>query len=125
MNYRHTADMDRNFGYKIPNLGTTLFDTAAHTDSSAGLATALKQSNKGNYGGVSNMYNLFSQTKDLFSTLSEDTDMSDSISRAALNHDEGSYNSLKKRQAAARTSKAEKSISSAMSIIMSIVMMAL
>ena len=117
--------MDRNFGYKIPNLGTTLFDTVAHTDSSAGLATALKQSNKGNYGGVSNMYNLFSQTKDLFSTLSEDTDMSDSISRAALNHDEGTYNSLQKKQAAARTAKAEKSISSAMSIIMSIVMMAL
>lgn len=116
--------MDRNFGYKIPNLGTMLFDTA-HADTNYGLATALKQTNKGNYGGVSNMYNLFSQTKDLFQILSEDTDMGDSLARAAQNHDEGAYNSIKKRQSAARTSKAEKGISSAMSIIMSIIMMAL
>lgn len=115
--------MDRNFGYKIPSV-SPMFDVA-RPQTSFGLSTALQQSNRGNYGGVSQMYSLFSQTKDLFSALTEDTDMSDSISRAAQNHDEGAYNSLRRRQSAARTSKAEKSISSAMSIIMSIIMMAL
>lgn len=115
--------MDRNFGYKIPNLGT--ISDVARPNSIYGLATALQQSNKGNYGGVSQMYSLFSQAQDLFSTLAQDADMSDSISRAAMNHDEGTYNSLRKKQSAAKTAKAEKSISSAMSIIMSIIMMAL
>lgn len=115
--------MDRNFGYKIPNLSPIL--GAAKSESSPGLASALKQSSRGNYGGVSNMYNIFSQTADLLQTLSTDTDMSDSLSRAALNHDEGTYNALKRKQSEAKTSKAEKGISSAMSIIMSIIMMAL
>lgn len=115
--------MDRNFGYKIPNLG--LISTSATANSSPGLASVLKQSSKGNYGGLSNMYNIFSQTADLLHTLSADTDMSDSISRAALNHDEGTYNALKRKQSDARTGKAEKGISTAMSIIMSIIMMAL
>lgn len=115
--------MDRNFGYKIPNLSP--ISTGATPLSTPSLATALKQSSKGNYGGVSNMYNIFSQTADLLQTLSSDTDMSDSLSKAALNHDEGTYNALKRKQSAARTSKAEKGISSAMSIIMSIIMMAL
>lgn len=115
--------MDRNFGYKLPSLSPIL--DVARPQTSYGLATALQQSSKGNYGGVSQMYSLFSQTKDLFSALVEDTDMSDSLARAAQNHDEGAYKSIQKRQSAARTSKAEKSISSAMSIIMSIIMMAL
>lgn len=115
--------MDRNFGYKIPNLGA--ISAGATANSRPGLATALKQSSKGNYGGVSNMYNIFSQTADLLQTLSSDTDMSDSISRAALNHDEGTYNALKRKQSQAKTSKAEKGISTAMSIITSIIMMAL
>ena len=115
--------MDRNFGYKIPNLGA--ITSTATTSSSLGLASALKQSSKGNYGGVSNMYNIFSQTADLLQTLSADTDMGESLSRAALNHDEGTYNALKRKQSQAQTSKAEKGISSAMSIIMSIIMMAL
>ena len=115
--------MDRNFGYKIPNLGA--ISGTATANSTSGLATALKQSSKGNYGGVGNMYNIFSQTADLLHTLSADTDMSDSLSRAALNHDEGTYNALKRKQSDARTSKAEKGISTAMSIITSIIMMAL
>lgn len=114
--------MDRNFGYKIPTINSNLYDIA-HSNSLSGLAYS--RSFNGNYGGVSNMYNIFSQTKDLLSTLSTDTDMSDSISRAALNHDEGTYNALKRKQSEAKTSKAEKGISSAMSIIMSIIMMAL
>lgn len=115
--------MDRNFGYKMPNLSPIM--SQARTESTPGLVSALKQSSKGNYGGVGNMYNIFSQTADLLHTLSADTDMSESLSRAALNHDEGTYNALKRKQSDARTSKAEKGISSAMSIIMSIIMMAL
>lgn len=115
--------MDRNFGYKIPSLSPIL--GAASANSTPTLASTLKQSSKGNYGGVSNMYNIFSQTADLLHTLSTDTDMDESLSRAALNHDEGTYNALKRKQSDARTSKAEKGISSAMSIIMSIIMMAL
>lgn len=117
--------MDRNFGYKIPGV-SPLFDVA-HSTTSPTLASALSHSSslRGNYGGVSQMYNLFSQTKDLFSVLSQDTDMSDGIARAAQNHDEGMYNSLRKKQSAVKTAKAEKGISSAMSIIMSIIMMAL
>ena len=115
--------MDRNFGYKIPSLSPIMSNAA--TNSSPGLASALKQTSKGNYGGVGNMYNIFSQTADLLHTLSSDTDMSESLSRAALNHDEGTYNALKRKQSEAKTSKAEKGISSAMSIIMSIIMMAL
>ena len=115
--------MDRNFGYKIPNLSPIMGN--ARSESTPGLASALQQTSKGNYGGVGNMYNIFSQTADLLQTLSADTDMSDSLSRAALNHDEGTYNALKRKQSQAQTSKAEKGISSAMSIIMSIIMMAL
>ena len=117
--------MNRDFGYKIPTINNSLFNVGATSNNSSGLATAFKSANKGNFGGVSNMYNIFNQTADLLSTLSSGDNYEDQISKAALNHDEGTYNYLRKQQSRQRVSNAEKGISTAMSVIMSIVMMAL